>query len=168
MSDDKPHFRFHPDAYARGTFRSSDQACDVCARPSVWLYDGSVYVAGEQPAVCARCIASGRLSAFLDRRFGLHDSDLQDEVDEALEREVMQRTPGFSTFNAFTWPVLDGKPMVYVGHGDEDETWENPAAAAAIRKLYEDEGDPVEETTPYALVFRELDGPRHVAILDLD
>lgn len=58
--------------------------------------------------------------------------------------------------------------MVYVGHGDEDDTWEDPVAAAAIRKLYEDEGDPLDGPTPYAIVFKELDGPRHIAIMDLD
>lgn len=170
MSADKPFFRFHPDAYARGSFLASRDPCDVCGRSSVWLYHGSVYVAGKKPAVCARCVADGKLAAFLEGDFGLHDADFDEDVDEALDAEVMQRTPGFSTFNAFTWPVLDGKPLVYVGHGDEDETWENPAAAAAIRKLYKDEGDPIpdEGTTPYAIVFRELDGPRYVAIMDLD
>ena len=168
MPDDKPFFRFHPGAYERGSFVASDKPCDVCRRPSVWLYGGLVYVAGHPPAVCARCIADGALSAFSKGRHAMHDADFGDDVDGALADEVMQRTPGFSTFNAFEWPVRDGKPMVYVGHGDEAATWTNPAAAKAIRKLYEDEGEPIAGTTPYALVFRELDGARHVAIMDLD
>jgi uncharacterized protein CbrC (UPF0167 family) len=168
MPDDKPFFRFHPGAYECGAFVASDKPCDVCGRPSVWLYDGSVYVAGDPPDVCARCIADGKLSAFCKGRHVMHDADFAEHADDALGEEVMQRTPGFSTFNAFEWPVLDGQPMVYVGHGDEPGTWKNAAAAEAIRQLYEDEGDPLEGTTPYAIVFRELDGTRHVAIMDLD
>jgi hypothetical protein len=98
MADDKPFFRFHPGAYERGSFMASERTCQVCRRPSVWLYNASVYV----------------------------------------------------------------------GHGDEAATWENPAAAKAIRKRYADEGDPLAGATPYALVFREVDGTRHVAIMDLD
>lgn len=168
MPDHKPFFRFHPGAYERGSFITSDRPCDVCRRPSVWLYNASVYVAGDPPNVCARCVADGRLSAFFRGRHAMHDADFAEDVADALAEEVMQRTPGFSTFNAFEWPVHDGKPMVYVGHGEEAATWEDPAAASAIRKLCEDEGDPLEGTTPYALVFREIDGARHVAIMDPD
>jgi uncharacterized protein CbrC (UPF0167 family) len=98
----------------------------------------------------------------------MHDADFTEDIADVLAEEVMQRTPGFSTFNAFEWPASRGKPMAYIGHGDEAATWENPAAARAIRKLYADEGDPLEGTTPYALVFREIDGTRHVAIMDHD
>jgi uncharacterized protein len=168
MSDDKPFFRFHPDAYERGAFIPSETTCDVCQRPSVWLYTGSIYIAGDPPAVCARCLASGALSAFCKGRHVMHDADFDDEPKDALADEVMQRTPGFSTFNSFPWPVRKGKPMVFVGHGDEAATWNNPAAADAIRKLYKDEGDPLDGRTPYAIVFKELDGKRHVAIVDLD
>ena len=169
MSDDKPFFRFHPGAYERGSFVASDKACDVCERPSIWLYEGIVYVAGDAPAVCARCIADGRLAAFLDGAFSLHDADFQDDVDEALAEEVMQRTPGFSTFNAFGWPVLDGKPLAFFAHAEEDIVWTTPEAAEAVRTLYRDEQDEeLEGRTPYAVVFREADGPRYVAILDFD
>jgi uncharacterized protein CbrC (UPF0167 family) len=169
VSDDKPFFRFHPGAYERGAFVESDQFCDVCKRPSVWLYDGIVYTAGEKPSVCARCIANGKLAEHIKSRVSLHDADLDGDVDADLETEVMQRTPGFATFNAFQWPVLRGKPLAYVGHGEEESTWQNRDAAAAIRKLYARErGEKLEGTTPYALVFKELKGGKHVAIVDLD
>jgi uncharacterized protein len=169
MSDDKPFFRFHPGAYERGSFVASDEPCDVCERPSVWLYDSLVYVAGDAPSVCARCIADGRLAAFLDGAFSLHDADFGDDADEALAEEVMQRTPGFATFNAFEWPVLDAKPLAFFGHAEEDLVWTTPEAAEAVRKLYRDEQDEeLKGRTPYAVVFRQVDGPRHVAILDFD
>ncbi len=173
MPDEKPFFRFHPGAYERGSFAPSDDPCDVCSRPAGWLYTGIIYVAGDKPAVCARCIADGKLAAHLGGRFSLHDADFDGDPDAALADEVMQRTPGFSTFNAFMWPVRKGKPLAYAGHADEDATWSDPSAVKAIRKLYADEGEPLEGRTPYALVFRELSGslisaPCHIAILDLD
>ena len=168
MPDDKPFFRFHPGAYERGSFIASERTCQVCRRASVWRYNASVHVAGDPPIVCARCVADGRLSAFCSGRHVMHDADFTEDIADVLAEEVMQRTPGFSTFNAFEWPASRGKPMAYIGHGDEAATWENPAAARAIRKLYADEGDPLEGTTPYALVFREIDGTRHVAIMDHD
>lgn len=169
MSDDKPFFRFHPGAYERGAFVQSSEPCGVCGRPSVWLYAGIVYSSVGKPSVCARCIADGSLSAHLDGDYSLHDADLEDEVDADLESEVMQRTPGFATFNGFEWPVLDGKPLVFVGHGDEDATWENEEAAEAIRRLFEEEHDEIlDGPTPYAIAFREIDGPRYVAIVDFD
>ncbi len=169
MSGDKPFFRFHPGAYERGAFIESSKPCDVCAQRSVWLYAGVIYTIGQGPSVCARCIASGRLADHVDGHFSMHDADFEDDVSADLDAEVMQRTPGFATFNAFQWPVRRGKPFAYVGHGEEDSTWQNRDAAAAIRKLYADEYDEkLEGTTPYALVFKELDGRKHIAILDLD
>lgn len=163
-----PAFRFHPGAYTRGSFIASDKACDVCGRASIWLYASSIYVDGDEPDVCARCIHDGRLAAHLDHDFQMHDAELGGDTTGDLADEVMQRTPGFSTFNAFAWPVLDGKPLAYVGHGDEDALWDDPAAVDAIRAMYEESGETLEGRTPYALVFREVDGDRYLAIIDLD
>lgn len=170
MSADKPTFRFHPGAYDRQSLVESDTPCDACGEPSGWLYNSVVYVEGDEPQVCARCIANGSLASHFAGDYQLHDSDFDGDVDEALAEEVMQRTPGFATYNAFQWPVLDGKPMVYIGHGDEDATWANNDAAEAIRKVWADRGHPLKpgQKTPYGLVFRELDGARYTAIIDLD
>jgi uncharacterized protein CbrC (UPF0167 family) len=169
MMTDKPHFRFHPGAYERGAFVQSTTGCGVCGRPCVWLYDGMIYTAGGKPTVCARCIADGSLAGFLEGSFGLHDADFHDDVDDDLAEEVMQRTPGFVTFNAFEWPVRDGKPLAFFGHAEEDIVWTTPEAAEAVRKLYRDEQDEeLEGRTSYAVVFKEVGGPRYVAALDLD
>lgn len=170
MSADKPAFRFHPGAYERGSLVKSEEPCDACGEPSGWLYNNVVYVADDEPQVCARCISSGKLVDHFEDDYQLHDADFDGDVDDDMAEEIMQRTPGFSTYNAFEWPVLDGKPMVYVGHGDEDTTWANPQAAEAIRKLWADRGQPLKpgQKTPYGMVFRELDGDRYTAIIDLD
>src|SRR6185436_7821188 len=105
----------------------------------------------------------------LESGFGLHDTVFNGDADPALEEEVMQRTPGFATFNAFSWPVLDGRPLAFVGHADEKATWKDPAAADTIRKMFLDQyKEVVKGRTSYAIVFREIDGPRYVAIPDFD
>jgi uncharacterized protein CbrC (UPF0167 family) len=169
MSADKPFFRFHPGAYERGVFVESDDQCDVCSRPGVWLYDGIVYTTGEAPLVCARCIADGKLATFIGEDFSLHDTDLEEEVDETVADEVMMRTPGFSSFNAFTWPVRGGQPLTYFGHGEEPHVWADPAAVEAVKAAFEAEtGETVDGPTPHALVFRDLAGTGYVAVVDLD
>jgi uncharacterized protein CbrC (UPF0167 family) len=170
MSSDQPFFRFHPGAYAleRKTFEPSNEPCGVCGKPSVWLYAGNIYAIGS-PSVCARCIASGALrDHFAGAGFGFHDTDLTG-ADPALADEVMEATPGFATFNPFSWPVLEGKPLAFLGYGDEPGMWSNlDARAAMVRAFREVLNDDLKGPTSYALVFREIDGPRYVVEIDLD
>lgn len=170
MTDNKPFFRFHPGAYEamRNCFVRSTDPCSLCGLPCVWLHVGRIY-GPLDPAVCARCIANGDLmKTYGDLRFVFHDAQL-DGADPALKAEVMQGTPGFSTFNPFRWPVLDGKPLAFFGHGEEKATWTDPAAEATVVRLYKDVlGVTLTGPTPYALVFREIDGPRYIAELDMD
>ncbi|WP_298289493.1 CbrC family protein [Novosphingobium sp.] len=101
MHTDQPFFRFNPNAYAEGrSFQPSQEVCEVCSRPSVWQYNGSIYAAAK-PIVCARCIAEDRLGAFLtDHHFALHDIEIFD-AEPALAKEVLQRTPGIDCFNPY-------------------------------------------------------------------
>src|SRR5262249_54244537 len=130
---DQPHFRFYPDAYGEdGAFKASNELCDVCERPAVWLYTGEIYVAGEPPSVCARCMASGALAARLGRdAFALQDIVI-DGADEELANEVLFATPGVASINAFEWPVVEGEPLVYVGAGDKAALKHNTRAQRAI------------------------------------
>lgn len=169
MSEDQPHFRFHPNAYAiKGVFEASEEVCEACGRPSVWAYRGAIYTAGEQPKVCARCIAAGRLAAHLnDDQFQLHDIEL-DDADAALEGELLQRTPSVSCFNPFVWPVIDGKPLAFLGYGEDEELLNEPAAVTAIEDAFRELGWEYDGPSPYALIFKELDGLRYRAVVDLD
>ena len=167
MSGDKPHFRFNPVAY-RHAFEASEESCGVCARACVWKYVGGIYMAGDRPTLCARCLADGRLAAFLgDRHFQLHDVFL-DDADPALEDEVLRRTPGVSCFNPFVWPVLDGKPLAFVGYGEDEALIAVPEVQAAIGEAFEELGWTFDGPSPYALVFKALDGPSYRAVVDLD
>jgi uncharacterized protein len=169
LMDDAPHFRFYPNAYAAGGYLGrSDKACDLCHRPCGWRFKGCIYAIEKLETICARCIVSGALANHCgDEHFSLHDGEMED-ADPTLAQEVLQRTPGIASFNPFTWPTLDRKPLAFVGHGDAPETVAIPEARAAIAAAFaEIDWEPAEES-PYALVFREIDGPRYRAVIDLD
>lgn len=170
MNIDQPNFRFNPGAYGDGrSFERSNDACDICHKPSVWKYSGSLYAAAN-PSVCARCIANGDLAKFLnDEHFSFHDIEL-DGANASLEIELLQRTPGVSCFNPFEWPVLNATPMVFIGYGEDAPILSDDGAQEAIETAFKEldwEFEPG-EPTPYALVFKEIDGTRYRAVIDLD
>ena len=168
MSIRQPTFRFFPTAYDEDVFVRTDDPCDICRQPSVWRYNGNIYVEGNEPLTCAGCIAEGRLAAYLKPRdFALHDIEL-DQVDETLAEELVKRTPGVPCFNPFPWPVIDRVPLAFIGYGDDTRIWDNLEARAAIVAAFDELGDTCDGPTPYALVFQTLDGGRYCAVLDFD
>jgi len=93
--------------------------------------------------------------------------EFEDEVDADLAEEVDRRTPGFSTFNAFTWPVRHGEPLAFVGYGDDAALKAKKGVLHALEVLAEEmDGDELAEG--YALIFKALESDEYVAVLDLD
>jgi uncharacterized protein CbrC (UPF0167 family) len=172
MSDDQPHFRFNPGVYGQGrSLEPSDDICDVCGQACTWKYVGSLYVFPETiSALCARCIANGKLGDFLGNRdFSFHDIQVHG-ADRMLESELLQRTPGVFCFNPYEWPVLEGRPLAFLGYGEDDVVLKDAEAQAAIKAAFQAIGWDFEvgTSTPYALVFKEVDGSRYRAVIDLD
>ncbi|MEL6569871.1 MAG: CbrC family protein [Pseudomonadota bacterium] len=174
MSSDlkQPHFRFLPRAYELdGVFEKTDATCPVYQKPAGWRYVGSIYsnFRGEiQPG--AQSIFERKLgSALGDDDYTLHDAEFSDALNADLEAEILQRTPGFPTYNPFTWPVRDDFPLAFIGYGDEawvkDDKKARAAIAAAGQTLGEEDWD---YPTSYALIFRTLDGETYAAEIDLD
>ena len=169
MSADQPHFRFNPGAYGpRRSFERSSEACEVCSRPCVWKYTGNIYAKVEPAVVCARCVADGELRKFLgDKHFSLHDIEMSG-AEPGLKEEVLQRTPGVACYNPFEWPVLDAKPLAFVGYGDDQDLLDIAAVRSAIEAAFGDIGQKFDGPTPYALIFKEIDGERYCAVVDFD
>jgi uncharacterized protein CbrC (UPF0167 family) len=170
----QPHFRFFPGAYefaedGKVIFRRETGPCDACGMADINAYQGSIYCAqANKPVVCAQCIADGRLGRVLgdNAHFGLHDVEVETlDWRDPLVREAEQRTPGFATFNPFIWPVHDGVPMAFMGYGNEDRWKHVPEALAAMREANEGEDC---FPAPYALIFKQLDGPVSRAVIDRD
>ncbi|MES1200728.1 MAG: CbrC family protein [Pseudomonadota bacterium] len=166
---DQPHFRFYPNAYAdeEGAFEASEETCDVCSRKAVWLYTGEIYAEGEPPSVCARCISDGSLRKRLPRdSYTMQDIMLED-AEPDLADEVLYATPSVASLNPFEWPVRNGKPLAFMGAGDSPSLKGNAAARAAIKHAFEEAGD--DDGHPsHTLVFKQIDGNFHVAVIDLD
>ena len=170
MTSDQPHFRFNPGAYKSGrSFERSADLCDVCRSSCGWKYTGSIY-ALKSPTVCAGCIANGSLTQFIyDQHFSLHDIELSGASPE-LEMEVLKRTPGVACYNPFDWPVLDSKPMQFIGYGEDQMVLSSADQQLAIKQAFVelDWEYELQTPTPYALVFKEIDGNRYRAVIDLD
>ena len=162
---DQPLFRFYPNAYAEdGAFRRSDHTCNICERDAVWLYAGGIYMEGDEPAVCARCMADGSLRRKLPKQsYALQDAMIEG-ADPALVEEILTATPEVACINTFEWPVIDGMPLAFLGEGDSAPLKSDPAVRAAIREVFDGE----DAHGSHALVFRTLDGKTTVAIADLD
>jgi uncharacterized protein len=171
VDERKPFFRFNPNSYERGDiFVACDIPCDICKRPCIWQYRGIIYAAGNIPEICAGCIADGSLGKFLNRPFfSLHDITI-DDADPELENELMQRTPGVPCFNPFSWPVLDGKPLAFLSFGEDANSgiFQLPEVKQAIALAYAELGWDDPEPGPYILLFKEIDGDRYQAVIDLD
>lgn len=167
---DRPFFRFSPNAYdLPNVFEPSEVACTVCNQPAGWLYVGLVYAVTDVSGLCARCIAGGRLEALLGERFGLNDV-LLEGVSRDLQIEVEQRTPGFATFNAFSWPVRDGLPLAFIGYGDNPAYWADPVIREEMSAFWREQTGEADLKGPtgYILLFRTLDGAHPGFALDLD
>lgn len=166
----KPHFRFFPKAYEHGdVFLETSDACEICHKPAGWLYVGSIYTADPRVKPCASCIAHGRIGEALGtNRYCLHDAELVG-TDKLTHDEIMQRTPGFASFNAFEWPVSRGLPLAFAGYGDDRAFAELSAARKAIREAGKMLGErDWDYPATYALVFQDLKRGSYHAIADLD
>lgn len=165
----QPYFRFFPAAYdTEGTFERSDRPCDACGRASEWLYVNTIYARRNDASLCARCIAAGRSASVLGDDYAFHDAELAG-ADAALEAEVLQRTPGFSTFNAFEWPVDDAGPLAFLGYGSDPRLWADERLREKMKAFWRAEtGDDLDGPTEYVLVFKSLDGDGCSFWRDLD
>ncbi|MES2444266.1 MAG: CbrC family protein [Pseudomonadota bacterium] len=166
---DKPAFRFYPRAYDDGVLKREGGPCEICRREGTWIYQGVVYAVRDEMQVCARCIAEGRLLAFLDDpHFQLHDIEIEG-VGPDLRDELLRRTPGVECFNPFNWPALRGMPLAFAGHGDGLGLWEVQGARMAMEAAWRERmGSALDGASPYLLVFRELNEGAWRAEVDLD
>ena len=118
--------------------------------------------------LCAQCIADGRTGEAVGTEdYSFHDTEL-DGAEAGPAGELMKRTPGVACFNPFEWPVLDGMPLGFIGVGNEAALMAIPEVRAAIGAAFAEIGWDAEGESPYALVFREIDGGRWRAVIDLD
>lgn len=116
MSDQLPHFRYHPDPVATGSVQGSAAECAVCGRARGWAYAGPVY-AGEEldGEICPWCIADGSAAAQLEAEFTDTGWGAPDDVPQPVCQEIAQRTPGFAAWQQEHWLYHCGDGCAYLG-----------------------------------------------------
>jgi len=67
-----PQFKYQPNAYKNGVFKSSEQGrpviCECCGEETQWYYVG-IYAEDEVEAICPECITSGEAAREFDGQF---------------------------------------------------------------------------------------------------
>jgi uncharacterized protein CbrC (UPF0167 family) len=121
-----PAFRYHPDPVASRSVVASDAECAVCGRARGFIYAGPVYAEDDlDDAICPWCIADG--SAHEEHGATFVDSEaFDDDAPQAAMDEIVERTPGFSTYQSERWPSCCGEPAAFL----------EPAGITEIRARY--------------------------------
>lgn len=130
-----PSFELFPDPVGDGVFERSAEKCSLCKTSRGWIYTGPLF--GEEDGdgvdVCPWCIADGTANRagwfFVGDTLG--DQPVSD-ADEAL----LQRTPGFTTWQDPMWLTCCGKACVFLGRAGEEELrgkW-----AESVDSIFED------------------------------
>ena len=100
-----PRFRYHPDPLRSGSIEPSTAKCSVCGQARGYVYTGPAYAAADLSGrLCPWCIGSGEAH----QRFAVTFTDseaLADEIPAAAVEEILERTPGFNTWQSGSWPA---------------------------------------------------------------
>jgi uncharacterized protein len=109
-----PTFRYHPDPVRSGSIVESDQACSSCGESRGYIYDDQPY--GEQEedlTICPWCIADGSAHKKFDVEF-MDEAVFEDDIPEAAIEEIVQRTPGYASWQGEAWPTCCGDATAFI------------------------------------------------------
>ena len=92
-----PAFKYHPDPLASGSVAPSNNECVHCGKASGYVYTATAYAEEDyDDNICPWCIADG--SAHRDLGVEFFDCEGIGDVPDAVMEEIMQRTPGYASF----------------------------------------------------------------------
>jgi uncharacterized protein len=136
MNEPLPTFRYHPDPVATGSVKASDAECVCCGRARGAIYTSSVYSTEElDDRICPWCIADGSAAEKFGATFCQGTESLYEAgVPEEVIDEVLQRTPGFESWQGEAWQACCGDPCEFHGDAPAEELRAvgAPALAAAF------------------------------------
>lgn len=133
MSEQLPHFRYHPNPIATGAVKPSDAICVCCGQSRGHIYCGPVYaVIVLDDLLCPWCIADGSASAKLGASFADSYPLRQAGVPDGVVDEVNERTPGYMSWQQEYWLAHCGDACEF--HGDA--TVRDISAASAETKQH--------------------------------
>ena len=88
--------------------------CPCCEQRRSHIYGGPIYAREEIEEVCPWCIADGSAA----RKWAAQFNDvirLPDAVPKAVIQEILERTPGFETWQGNSWLFSEDDAMIFVG-----------------------------------------------------
>ena len=125
-----PDFRYHPDPVKSGSVVESDVTCRCCGKTRGYIYTGPVYAEDDlSDAICPWCIADGSAYRKYDANF-VDCEAFGDDIPDAAMDEIVERTPGFNTFQSEHWPGCCGDAAAFL----------EPAGIEQLRRQQDLEG----------------------------
>ena len=105
MSEDLPHFKYHPDPVRTGYIEPRDDVCVSCERARGYVYTGPPTEDEEdiQTPFCPWCIADGSAAEKFEIEFCDTYALERAGIAENVVDEVMHRTPGFFSWQGQHW-----------------------------------------------------------------
>lgn len=97
---DLPKFKYHPDSIATGAIVAADDECSRCRERRGYVYEGTPYGLSDDLTVCPWCIADGSAAKEFNATFV---QDIEGDVAADIRKEVMERTPGYVSWQGENW-----------------------------------------------------------------
>jgi uncharacterized protein CbrC (UPF0167 family) len=110
-----PNFRYHPDPVATGSLAPSEAPCLSCGESRGLIYTGPVYAEEDlSDGLCPWCIADGSAHAKFDATF-VDSEAFSDSAPPAAVAEILERTPGFNSWQGEYWPCCCSDAAAFRG-----------------------------------------------------
>lgn len=110
-----PHFIYHPDPLATGSFVEGEaKLCPSCGKESNIYYDLIPYCIEDIEYLCPMCIANGQAAKKFDAEF-IQDAEWQGELDPEKNQLLFCQTPGYSSWQGEYWLSCCQDYCAYLG-----------------------------------------------------
>lgn len=167
-----PEFKYHPHPVITGAIIPSRHACVVCKKERGFVYANVPYAADEYiEEICPWCISSGDAAKALEVEFidlmpiamytgsdpTMESCDTRiychmPRVSQDIQREIIDRTPGFVGLQTECWMVCCDHPCAYIGTLTPEKS--DPSV---FLEPYPDEADHFIKTT-YPNIKKRIEG----------
>jgi len=116
MSEPLPAFRYHPDPVGTSSIAASEKECRCCGRSRGYIYTLAPYTdeGVDEESVCPWCIADGSAHAKLQAEF-IDPHGIPDDVPEAVAAQLVERTPGYASWQTEEWRACCDDAAAYLG-----------------------------------------------------
>jgi uncharacterized protein CbrC (UPF0167 family) len=109
-----PGFVYHPDPIRSGSIIESKGKCRCCKEAPGLIYSGPVYSKENlDDALCPWCISDGSAHSKFDATF-VDSEAFADSISESALTEIVERTPGFNSWQSERWLACCGDAAAFV------------------------------------------------------